>query len=84
MLQVYENLNCLMSDWTLHSMNNNIVYEESFNSTKKTRVSREANNAIIEDQRFYWLIVRMMILRQSKRRRTLFRRRKFDVLIESI
>jgi hypothetical protein len=28
--------------------------------------------------------VRMMILRQSKRRRTLFRRRKFDVLIESI
>jgi hypothetical protein len=28
--------------------------------------------------------VRMMVLRQSKRRRTLFRRRKFDVLIESI
>jgi hypothetical protein len=28
--------------------------------------------------------VRMMILRQSKKRRTLFRRRKFDVLIESI
>jgi hypothetical protein len=28
--------------------------------------------------------VRMMILKQSKRRRTLFRRRKFDVLIESI
>jgi hypothetical protein len=44
-----------MSDWTSHSMNNNIVYEESFNSTKKTRVSREANNAMIEDQRFYWL-----------------------------
>jgi hypothetical protein len=30
------------------------------------------------------IIVRMMILRQSKRRRALFRRRKFDVLIESI
>jgi hypothetical protein len=28
--------------------------------------------------------VRMMILKQSKRRRALFRRRKFDVLIESI
>jgi hypothetical protein len=28
--------------------------------------------------------VRMMILKQSKRKRTLFRRRKFDVLIESI
>jgi hypothetical protein len=31
-----------------------------------------------------FIIVRMMILRQSKRRRALFRRRKFDVLIESI
>ncbi len=30
------------------------------------------------------IIVRMMILRQSKRRRAFFRRRKFDVLIESI
>jgi hypothetical protein len=29
-------------------------------------------------------LVRMMILKQSKRRRTLFRRRKFDFLIESI
>jgi hypothetical protein len=29
------------------------------------------------------IIVRMMILRQSKKRRTLLRRRKFDVLIES-
>jgi hypothetical protein len=31
-----------------------------------------------------FIIVRMMILKQSKKRRTLFRRRKFDVLIESI
>ncbi len=54
-LRVYEELNCLMSDWASHSMNNSIVYEESFNSTKKARVSREANNAMIEDQRFYWL-----------------------------
>jgi hypothetical protein len=30
------------------------------------------------------IIVRIMILRQSKKRRTLFRRRKFDVLIEFI
>ncbi len=30
------------------------------------------------------MCVRMMILKQSKRRRTLFRRRKFDVLIRSI
>jgi hypothetical protein len=30
------------------------------------------------------LSVRMMILKQSKRRRALFRRRKFDVLIRSI
>ncbi len=54
-LRVYEELNCLMSDWASHSMNNSIAYEESFNSTKKARVSREANNAMIEDQRFYWL-----------------------------
>jgi hypothetical protein len=37
-------------------MNNNIVYEKSFNLTKKACVSREANNAMIKDQRFYWLI----------------------------
>jgi hypothetical protein len=54
-LRVYEKLNCLMNDWVSHSMNNSIVYEESFSSTKKARVSREANNAMIEDQRFYWL-----------------------------
>jgi oligoribonuclease NrnB/cAMP/cGMP phosphodiesterase (DHH superfamily) len=54
-LHVYEKLNCLINDWTSHSMNNNIVYEESFNAIKKTRVSREANNAMIEDQRLYWL-----------------------------
>ncbi len=30
------------------------------------------------------ITVRMMILKQLKKRRTLFRRRKFDVLIESI
>ncbi len=52
-LQVYEEFNCLMNDWASHSMNNNIVYEKSFNSTKKTRVSRETNNAMIENQRFY-------------------------------
>jgi hypothetical protein len=55
-LRVYEELNCLMNDWTSHSMNNSIVYEESFSSTKKSRVSRESNNAMIEDQRSYWLI----------------------------
>ncbi len=52
---VYEELNCLINDWALHLMSNSNVYEESFNSTKKARVSREANNAMIEDQRFYWL-----------------------------
>jgi hypothetical protein len=30
------------------------------------------------------IIVRMMILRQLKKRRAFFRKRKFDVLIESI
>ncbi len=30
------------------------------------------------------ITVKMMILRQSKKRRTFFRKRKFDVLIESI
>jgi hypothetical protein len=55
-LRVYEKLNCLMSDWASHSMNNSIVYEESFSSTKKSRVSRESNNAMIENQRYYWLI----------------------------
>ncbi len=54
-LQVYEKLNCLINDWASHSINNNIVYEKSFNSTKKARVSRETNNAMIKDQRFYWL-----------------------------
>jgi hypothetical protein len=34
-LRVYEELNCLMNDWTSHSMNNNIVYEKSFNSNKE-------------------------------------------------
>ncbi len=42
-----------MNDWASHSMNNNIIYEKSFNLTKKSRVSREANNAMIENQRFY-------------------------------
>ncbi len=46
-------------------------------------------NQYFEDfrHRIYWrsnIFVRMMILRQSQRRRKLFRRRKFDVLIESI
>jgi hypothetical protein len=45
-----------MNDWASYLMNNNILYEESFNSTKTTRVSRETNNAMIENQRFYWLI----------------------------
>jgi hypothetical protein len=31
-----------------------------------------------------FIIVRIMILKQSKRRRTFFRKRKFDVLIEFI
>ncbi len=31
-----------------------------------------------------FIIVRMMILKQSKKRRAFFRRRKFDVLIEFI
>jgi hypothetical protein len=30
------------------------------------------------------VFVRIMILKQSKRRRTLFRRRKFDILIRSV
>jgi hypothetical protein len=34
-------------------MNNNIVYEESFNLTKKACVSRKTNDAMIENQRFY-------------------------------
>jgi hypothetical protein len=39
----------------------------------------------VEWGRFFgWVDVRMMILEQSKRRRTLFRKRKFDILIRSI
>ncbi len=34
-------------------MNNNIIYKRSFNSTKKVRVSRETNNAMIKNQRFH-------------------------------
>ncbi len=52
-LHVYKKFNDLMSDWTLHFMNNNIVYKKSFNSTKQTSVSRELNNVMIENQRFY-------------------------------
>ncbi len=39
---------------------------------------------ISDDQNLWWSSVRMMILKQSKRRKTLFRRRRFDVLIRSI
>ncbi len=39
--------------------------------------------ADLNDLIFTLLIVRMMILKQSKRRRTLFRKRKFDILIRS-
>ncbi len=53
------------------------------------KISRLISLNIRQRVRFSWIFkeserVRMMILGQSKRRRTLFRRRKFDVLIESI
>jgi hypothetical protein len=51
-LHVYEELNCLMNDWTSHSMNNSIIYEESFNSTKKRAYRVRANNTRIEKSTF--------------------------------
>jgi hypothetical protein len=62
-LHVYEELNCLISDWASHSMNNNIVYEESFNSTKKACVSRETNNTMIEKSTF--LLINLIKFRIS-------------------
>ncbi len=46
--------------------------------------TKHSNNTIDLVFMIDWLVVRMMILKQSKRRRTLFRRRKSDVLIRSI
>ncbi len=59
-------------------MNNNIVYEKSFNSTKKTRVSREANNAMIENQRFYLLIQQNFESHTDRKRSSIAKMNKND------
>jgi hypothetical protein len=53
------------------------IFLEKTNNSSKTILKRTTSIEFSES-------VRMMILKQSKRRRTLFRRRKFDVLIRSI
>ncbi len=54
-LHVYEELNCLINDWTSHSMNNNIVYEESFNSNKENACV--ARNEQCDDRKSTFLLI---------------------------
>ncbi len=56
----------------------------SFSSSSSQSISRSHQINQSENDFFRQLAVRMMVLEQSKRRRTLFRRRKSDILIRSI
>jgi hypothetical protein len=57
------------------------IYQDVIVSSEEST----ANESLLQKVLAIELItVKMMILRQSKRRRALFRKRKFDVLIESI
>ncbi len=57
------------------------IYQDVIVSSEKSTVNESWLQKVLAIE---FITVRMMILRQSKRRRALFRRRKFDVLIESI
>jgi hypothetical protein len=47
-------------------------------------MTRNVITILIAEVKCERVFVRMMILKQSKKRKTLFRRRKFDVLIRFI
>ncbi len=57
------------------------IYQDVIVSSEKSTVNENWLQKVLAIE---LITVKMMILRQSKRRRALFRRRKFDVLIESI
>jgi hypothetical protein len=56
-------------------------YQDAIVSFEKSTVNENWFQKVLAIE---FITVRMMILRQSQKRRTFFRRRKFDVLIESI
>jgi hypothetical protein len=57
------------------------IYQDVIVSSEK---STDNENWFQKVLAMEFITVKMMILRQSKRRRAFFRRRKFDVLIEFI
>jgi hypothetical protein len=57
------------------------IYQDVTVSSEESTVNESWFQKVLAIE---FIIVRMMILKQSKRRRTLFRRCKFDVLIRSI
>jgi hypothetical protein len=57
------------------------IYQDVIVSSEESTVNESWFQKVLAIE---FITVRMIILRQSKRRRALFRRRKFDVLIESI
>jgi hypothetical protein len=57
------------------------IYQDITVSSEKSTVNESWFQKVLAIE---LIIVRMMILKQSKKRRALFRRRKFDVLIKSI
>jgi hypothetical protein len=76
--------------WSRNYRNAFISLKERQNLEIYQDVTVSSEESIVNESWFQkvlaieFITVRMMILRQSKKRRTLFRRRKFDVLIESI
>ncbi len=62
-LRVYEKLNCLMNNWASHSMNNSIVYEESFNSNKKSACIARSEQC--DDRRSTFLLINSIKFRIS-------------------
>jgi hypothetical protein len=57
------------------------IYQDVIVSSEESTVNESWFQKVLAIE---LIIVRMMILRQSKKRKALFRRRKFDVLIEFI
>jgi hypothetical protein len=57
------------------------IYQDVIVSFEKSTVNESWFQKVLAIE---LIIVRMMILKQSKKRRAFFRKRKFDVLIEFI
>jgi hypothetical protein len=57
------------------------IYQDVIVSSEESTVNENWFQKVLAIE---LITVKMMILKQSKRRRALFRRRKFDVLIEFI